>query len=297
MRDTTLELRLATAFVLASAVLAGVVFLPTDLFALFAFVLGAFGLYEWAGLAGFARPWARIIYLLLAGACMAGFWFRPEWWMPMLVATSVFWLFACGFVLLWAAGRFDRSAASGGDARRPTSETSPAAPFLPHRGRGESARLVWLASGGILVFSGAWLGLVSMHAVDAGYRFIIWAFAVAWSVDTGAYFAGRTLGRNKLAPRLSPGKTWEGVAGGICAGLAVGLGLAWALDLGSLAEWGVVAVSLCVVAVFGDLFESAVKRAFGTKDSGALLPGHGGVLDRVDSTIAVVPVFALWLLL
>ena len=136
-----------------------------------------------------------------------------------------------------------------------------------------------------------------MHAVDAGYRFIIWAFAVAWSVDTGAYFAGRALGRYKLAPRLSPGKTWEGVAGGICAGLAVGLGLAWALDLGSLAEWGVVAVSLSIVAVFGDLFESAVKRAFGTKDSGALLPGHGGVLDRVDSTIAVVPVFALWLLL
>ena len=109
-----LKLRFATAFVLASAVLAGVVFLPNDLFALFAFVLGAFGLYEWAGLAGLARPWARIIYVLLAGTCMAALWFRPEWWMPVLVATSVFWLFACGFVLQWAAGRFDRSGAALG---------------------------------------------------------------------------------------------------------------------------------------------------------------------------------------
>ncbi len=297
MRDTTLELRLATAFVLASAVLAGVVFLPNDLFALFAFVLGAFGLYEWAGLAGLAPPWARIIYVLLAGTCMAALWFRPEWWMPVLVATSVFWLFACGFVLQWAAGRFDRSGASDRDARAPTPGTSRAAALLRHLGRGESARLTWLAFGGILAFTGAWLGLVSMHAFDAGYRFIVWAFAVAWSVDTGAYFAGRALGRIKLAPRVSPGKTWEGVAGGMCAGLAVGLGLAWVFDLGSLAEWAVVAVALSAVAVFGDLFESAVKRAFGAKDSGTLLPGHGGVLDRIDSTIAVVPVFALWLLL
>ncbi len=293
-----LKLRFATAFVLASAVLAGVVFLPNDLFALFAFVLGAFGLYEWAGLAGLARPWARIIYVLLAGTCMAALWFRPEWWMPVLVATSVFWLFACGFVLQWAAGRFDRSGASDGDARTPTPGTSRAAALFRHFGRGESARLTWLAFGGILPFTGAWLGLVSMHDdFDAGYRFIVWAFAVAWSVDTGAYFAGRALGRIKLAPRVSPGKTWEGVAGGICAGLAVGLGLAWVFNLGSLAEWAVVAVALSAVAVFGDLFESAVKRAFGAKDSGTLLPGHGGVLDRIDSTIAVVPVFALWLLL
>lgn len=279
-----LKLRIATAFVLAPAVLAGVVFLPHDLFALFVFLLGAFGLYEWAGLAGIVRLRARIVYVLLAGACMGALWFRPEWWMPMLVATAVFWLLACIFVLQWASGR--------GDARVPTPETSRAEP-VP-RGRGGLPRLAWLSSGGILAFTGAWLGLVSLHALDAGYWLIVWAFAVAWSVDTGAYFAGRAWGRNKLAPRVSPGKTWEGVAGGIGAGLAVGLGLAWALDLGSLAEWGILAVGMSVIAVFGDLFESVVKRVSGAKDSGALLPGHGGVLDRIDSTIAVVPVFALW---
>ena len=292
-----LKLRLATAFVLAPAVLAGVVFLPNDLFALFAFLLGAFGLYEWAGLAGIARPWIRVIYVLLAGACMAALWSRPDWWMPMLAATSVFWFFAGVFVLQWAAGRFDRCSTSSSDAGGRAPETSRAAAFLPHLGRGQLARLTCFALGGVLVFAGAWLGLVSMHAFDAGYWFIVWAFAVAWSVDTGAYLSGRALGRNKLAPRVSPGKTWEGVAGGICAGLAVGLGLAWVFNLGSLAEWAVIAVALSAVAVFGDLFESAVKRAFGAKDSGTLLPGHGGVLDRIDSTIAVVPVFALWLLL
>ncbi len=277
-----LKRRLATAFVLAPAVIAGVVFLPNELFALFVFLLGAFGLYEWAGLAGIASARTRILYVLLAGVCMCASWLLPEWRMPLLVATCVFWLFACVLVVLWAVGRFDRRVPDPGDtgAREP----------------GTLLRLTWMALGGILVFAGAWLGLVLLQASENGYRLIIWAFALAWSVDTGAYFAGRTLGRIKLARRVSPGKTWEGVAGGMSAGLAVGAGLAWAFDLGSLAEWAAVALALSVVAVFGDLFESVVKRASGAKDSGTLLPGHGGALDRIDSIIAVVPVFALWTL-
>lgn len=277
-----LKRRLATAFVLAPAVLAGVVFLPNDLFALFVFLLGAFGLYEWAGLAGIASARTRIIYVLLAGVCMYASWHLPEWRMPLLLATCIFWLFACVLVVLWAAGRFDRYVSSPGDMGAQAPVTL--------------LRLTWMAAGGILIFVGAWLGLVLLQASENGYWLIIWAFALAWSVDTGAYFAGRTLGRIKLARRVSPGKTWEGVAGGMSAGLAVGMGLAWAFDLGSLAEWAALALALSVVAVFGDLFESVVKRASGAKDSGTLLPGHGGVLDRIDSTIAVLPVFALWAL-
>ena len=273
MSRTTLQLRLATAFVLAPAVVAGVIFLPHDLFALFVFLLGAFGLYEWAALAGIARPRARIGYVLVAGACMSALWFRPEWWMPMLAATAVFWLLAGAFVLRWALGR--------GEARVPN-------------GRGGLPRLAWFFAGGILAFTGAWLGLVSLHAFDAGFWLIVWALAVVWSVDTGAYFVGRAWGRNKLAPRVSPAKTWEGVAGGIGAGLVIGVALAWLLDLGDPVQWAMVAVATSVVAVFGDLFESVVKRVSGAKDSGVLLPGHGGVLDRIDSTIAVVPLFALW---
>ena len=281
-----LKLRIATALVLAPAVLAGVVFLTHDLFALFIVLLAAFGLYEWAGLAGFTRPRTRIVYVLLAGACMGALWFRPEWWTSVLVATSVFWLLACAFVLHQAVG--------GDDAAGLTSD-SPAAGASPGRpGRGDMPRRVWFSLGGLLAFAGAWLGLVSLHSIDAWL--IVWAFVVAWSVDTAAYFTGRAWGRNKLAPRVSPGKTWEGAGGGVCAGLAVGCGLAWTLGLGPLPEWALIAAALSVVAVFGDLFESAVKRASGAKDSGTLLPGHGGVLDRIDSTIAVAPVFALWAL-
>ena len=270
--------RIATALVLAPAVLAGVVFLPHGLFALFMVVPAAFGLYEWAGLTGFGRPRARIVYVLVASACMVAFWFRPEWWTPMLVATSVFWLFACVFVL-------HRARNGGGAAVRTPEASQPAE--VPR-----ALRRVWFSLGGILALTGAWLGLVSLHAVDAWL--IVWAFVVAWSVDTAAYFTGRAWGRNKLAPRVSPGKTWEGAAGGVCTGLLLGCGLAWTLDLGPLPEWAMVAAALSLVAVFGDLFESALKRASGAKDSGTLLPGHGGVLDRIDSTIAVAPVFALW---
>ena len=269
-----LKLRLATALVLAPAVLAGVVFLPNNLFAVFVFLLGAFGLYEWAALTGIANAANRIVYVCLAGVCMYALWVQSEWRMAVLVATAAFWLFACLFVLLMAAGRIGRRGSSQGD--------------------GDRARLALMAPAGILVFAGAWLGLVLLHASEDGYWLIIWAFVLAWSVDTGAYFVGRAWGRTRLAPRVSPGKTWEGVAGGMCAGVAAGGGLAWALDLGRLAKWAAVAVALSIVAVFGDLFEGAIKRASGTKDSGTLLPGHGGVLDRIDSTIAVVPVFALW---
>ncbi len=278
-----LKYRLLTALVLAPAVLAGVVFLPNGLFALFVFVLAAFGLNEWAALAGLAGVRNRIIYVLLAGACMCALWLLPEWRIPVLVATSVFWLLACVFVVLWAAGCFDHHVGNPGASAVP-------AP-------GTLARLTCLVPAGLLVFAGAWVGLVLMHASGGGHWLILWAFVLAWSVDTGAYFAGKALGRTRLAPRVSPGKTWEGVAGGMCAGLAVGVGIAWALDLGPLRQWAVVALALSVVAVFGDLFESVVKRASGAKDSGTLLPGHGGVLDRIDSTIAVVPVFALWTLL
>ncbi|KPK06008.1 MAG: phosphatidate cytidylyltransferase, partial [Betaproteobacteria bacterium SG8_39] len=125
--------------------------------------------------------------------------------------------------------------------------------------------------------------------------------ALVWIADSAAYFAGRRLGRHKLAPAISPGKTWEGVVGGlagvqvyaiICASTIPALasrlegGAAWLLYLsgGGL---------LCAVSIVGDLFESAVKRQASVKDSGTLLPGHGGVLDRIDSALAVLPVVAL----
>ncbi len=118
---------------------------------------------------------------------------------------------------------------------------------------------------------------------------------LVWIADTAAYFAGRTWGRHKLAPSISPGKTWEGAAGGLVGALA------YAIICGSFAE-GILwvpylagAALIAVLSILGDLFESAAKRQAGVKDSGTVLPGHGGILDRIDSATAALPVAALLL--
>ena len=117
---------------------------------------------------------------------------------------------------------------------------------------------------------------------------------IVWSADVGAYAFGRLLGRRKLAPAVSPGKTWEGVTGGlVTAGLAAGLAAAW---VGVPANRLIVlAVATALISVLGDLTQSMFKRNVGLKDSGKLLPGHGGVLDRIDSLTAAVPAFVIGL--
>jgi phosphatidate cytidylyltransferase len=119
----------------------------------------------------------------------------------------------------------------------------------------------------------------------AGLELLLWAFIVTWSTDIGAYFAGRRFGRRKLAPAISPGKTVEGLYGGIAA--ATILGGAWALWTGLGMALLVLAPLLAIAAQGGDLFESGLKRRAGVKDSGTWLPGHGGVLDRLDGLVPV----------
>ena len=155
----------------------------------------------------------------------------------------------------------------------------------------------------MLVLTGAWLGLVSLRAQpDTGAWLIIWLFVVVWSADIGAYFVGRAYGRRKLALAVSPGKTWEGAVGGLVCTvlLATGLvGVVPALRMVpfSLTAWALLAFALGAISIVGDLFESVLKRETGAKDSGALLPGHGGLLDRIDALLAVLPVFAFLVLL
>jgi phosphatidate cytidylyltransferase len=121
---------------------------------------------------------------------------------------------------------------------------------------------------------------------------IVWILAIVWATDIGAYAVGRTVGGPRLAPRMSPSKTWSGLAGGaLCAALA---GVATALLLGlAPGRLAMVSAMLAVIAQFGDLAESMAKRRFGVKDSSSLIPGHGGLLDRVDGLLAVAPAVAL----
>jgi phosphatidate cytidylyltransferase len=149
---------------------------------------------------------------------------------------------------------------------------------------------VALQAAGFVVLVPAALAMVVLAPGEA-----LLVLAVAWIADTAAYFAGKRWGRHKLAPAISPGKTWEGAAGGLIAAAAyamiVSIFLAGAQATRMAAFIGAAAL-LVVVSIVGDLFESAAKRQAGVKDSGAILPGHGGMLDRVDSAAAVLPVAA-----
>ena len=136
------------------------------------------------------------------------------------------------------------------------------------------------------------IALLWIRERDAhGLELLIWTFLVTWSTDIGAYFAGRRFGKRKLAPSISPGKTVEGLYGGIAA--ATLIGGAWVLGTGL--GWPLLALApvLAVAAQAGDLFESGMKRRAGVKDSGTWLPGHGGVLDRLDGLVPVAVLTAI----
>jgi len=150
------------------------------------------------------------------------------------------------------------------------------------------------------VLIGAWVAIVQLQAYSPGL--VLAAMALVWIADTAAYFTGRAFGRRKLAPHVSPGKTWEGVYGGLAAVALYALALVPLAAAGRFAGtvsplavilWVAGALALAALSVVGDLCESLLKRQAGVKDSGRLLPGHGGVLDRIDALLAAMPPAAL----
>jgi phosphatidate cytidylyltransferase len=162
--------------------------------------------------------------------------------------------------------------------------------------------VVWLISGfttlraargkawpylGIPYIAASTLALTILRAdPDRGALAILWLLAIVWTADISAYFAGRIIGGPKLAPVLSPKKTWAGAVGACLGGTIAALLVALAAGLGALVTLGLLGTALAVVEQAGDLFKSALKRSYGVKDSGALIPGHGGVLDRIDGLVA-----------
>ncbi len=149
-----------------------------------------------------------------------------------------------------------------------------------------------LALAGWLVLVPAGVTLAEVHAGPDGPALAMTLLAVVWAADAGAWFTGRRFGRTRLAPHVSPGKTWEGVAGGIAAAAATGAVATWWLGR-PWAELLPAAVLASGASVVGDLYESVSKRRAGVKDSGRLLPGHGGILDRIDGLTAAAPVYAV----
>jgi len=263
-----LRQRIITAAVLALAVIWAVLKLPAAGFGLALLAVAVLGAWEWARLAGLDGTGGRLLYSGMVLAAILALWPLVEsvvFVEGLLVLVCVGWCYA----LFWI-GRY---------AARPD--------------RRDRAFMVGVA--GLVVLVAPWAALMSLRD-EFGPSYVLFLLLLIWIADTGAYFAGRRWGRRKLALTISPGKTWEGAFGAGLAALAFALVGAAVLELG--ARWpGFVVVCMVTVgfSIVGDLFESMMKRQRGIKDSGALLPGHGGVLDRLDSLTAAAPVFLLGL--
>lgn len=257
-----LKTRILTAVVLAPLVVAAIFLAPGWAYAaLFAAVVAA-GAWEWAALVGVQTLAERMVYLgvFLALALLLYLW--PALHVPALVLAASFWLLALVRVL-----RF-----TGAERLNGTH---------------------WLdVVLGLVVVGGAYAALLTLRSQPDGASWVMLALLLVWLADIGAYFAGRAYGRRKLLPTVSPGKSWEGVMGGMAVTLLVVLGILawWGV---ALAPWLLALPLLVLVSVLGDLFESTLKRRAGVKDSGTLLPGHGGMLDRIDAQLSVLPFFAL----
>jgi len=268
-----LRQRILTALAIVVPVFLLIGFGPTWLFALFVLLAVGLGAWEWARLGGLSGGAPRAAFVgaivLLAGALLLlrahGGWSALH---VLVLALAVLWWFAVFLGLVWYRPGF----ASGSWGR-----------FL-------------LRAAGFLTLVPAGLALVWLH--DADPRLVIYLILLVAAADTGAFFTGRLFGRTKLAPAISPGKTREGVLGALGAVFVVAAVASRVFGLPPMDAllFALLSILVALVSVAGDLQESVLKREAGAKDSGALLPGHGGVLDRVDSLTAAAPVFLAGLL-
>ncbi len=255
--------RVITALWLLPAAVAVIYLAPPWSAAAFA-AAGTLGVYEWAGLSGWETARQRGAFAAAFALLAVASYSLEALWVPTLWLGIAVWAFAIVGILSWPAGR-----------------------------RLLDAR--WLVAVlGVLIVWSALTGLVAIRATPNGSHWLLWMFALVWGADIGAYMVGKRFGRRPLAAALSPGKTWEGALGGALLSGTVCIGALACIDKAQW-SWILATLGLIAISMFGDLLESLLKRACGAKDSGALLPGHGGVLDRIDSVLPVLPVFALML--
>ncbi len=223
------------------------------------------GAFEWSGFMGMTNLKLRFIYPILILVLAIGSLILPI--QTVLFAATFWWLIALLLILFYPKGK-------------------------DQWGKGK----VWRGLMGVFVLVPCWLAINVLHsAEDNGPYLVLFLFVLIWGADIAAFFVGKKWGKHKLAPVVSPGKSWEGCMGAlfITTLIAVGALMALRVPMGDWIKFLVLVWITLIFSIIGDLFESILKRNVGLKDSGQLLPGHGGLLDRIDSLTAAAPIFAL----
>jgi phosphatidate cytidylyltransferase len=258
--------RIITALILTAFAVLLIFYVPTRYFALITALFLLVGAWEWSRLAGLNQLPFRVIYCAIVLAAFTGVTLLPV--IIIMAIASVFWILGIVLVISYPKTTIIWSS--------------------------RLARCVM----GLLVIVPAWLAINTIHASVHGPWILLFMMTLVCAADIGAYFAGRWWGKHKLMPKVSPGKTWQGFLGGLLFSLLVAMIGTVYVDLGPSAWIGfmILVILLNVFSVTGDLVESMLKRYSQVKDSGRLFPGHGGVLDRLDSLMAVAPIFLLGLL-
>mgnify|MGYP001555096295 CR=1 FL=1 len=268
-----LKQRVITALVLIPVALWLVLFADHSVFALAMILVVSLAAFEWGMLCGLNKAGQIIFSLIMLVGLYAMWQFMLHVEIPLIMfgLVSLVWLGLTVYLV----------------AKRSPIELS------------EGVNYVQLPVG-IILLAAAWTSIVNLHAVENhGSMLVMFLLVLIWTADTAAYFAGHKFGKHKLSPVVSPGKTWEGVIGAFTAVSIIGF---FMTEYDFFAEinpflLSFVGVAVAAVSVGGDLFESKIKRERGVKDSGNLLPGHGGVYDRIDSLIAAAPVYLFGILL
>jgi phosphatidate cytidylyltransferase len=270
--------RLITALILAPLMIGGIFFLPIEQFAYFIGFIVTVAAWEWANLSGYTSPVIRLVYAgLVAATVFATGYFmnsHPEIHSVILAVGAFWWLIACLLVI-----QYPKKVALW--------QAKPVRALL-----------------GFFVLIPMWVGFMTLKGQEHSSLIIVYVMLIIWGADTGAYFAGKTWGNSKLAPNVSPGKSWAGFWGGLATTglIAVVFSLSvnkWLspMSVDDFTLLAIITFITAIISVMGDLVESMMKRHRGIKDSSQLLPGHGGVLDRIDSMASAVPVFAFFMLL
>ena len=278
-----LKQRVITALVLGLVFLTSLFYIPFQQFVWVSLFIFAYGAFEWSKLSEIKGRFQQTLYslgfILFASVIYFGA-LSESLWTPLgmiadhnliiMLLGCCWWLFSSTLVFIYPRGR-----------------------------RCWQHKVLTKSLFGYLTLIPAWLGLLTLRewhyllSEAKGAWLTLFVFAIVWSADTGAYFAGKKFGRHKLMPNVSPGKTLEGVLGGMVAVLVL-TSVVLLLSDTDFSDWWILSICCALVglvSVFGDLTESMLKRDAGIKDSGNILPGHGGLLDRMDSITAAIPVF------